>query len=365
MSYPFVKGLTLSERLYHEGVKPLLARHFPELRYSAARLWQGSDVLGYDTPRSMDHGWGPRLEVYLLPEDHARLGERLLAVLSRELPPEVCGVPTHFNSPSHESAQPVRWEEGPIEHWVRCVNIDTFLVSYRPFNPLAGITARDWVTLPQQTLRMLRVGRVFHDGLGQLEPIREKLHCYPDQIWYYLLSAGWEHIGQESPFMGRCGEVGDELGSRVLAARLINGTMDLCFLMERTYAPYSKWYGTAFAELRCAAELTPTLQGALDGQTWQERERHLSRAYEHLARMHNALGITEPVPTEVEPFFDRPYLVPGRSNPGGAIYEKIEDEGVKQLPRFVGSVDQLTNLVCVRDWPNRRTGLVGLYEEHL
>ena len=32
-----------------------------------------------------------------------------------------------------------------------------------------------------------------------------------------------------------------------------------------------------------------------------------------------------------------------------------------RLPRFVGSVDQLTNLVCVRDWPERRAGLTGVY----
>jgi hypothetical protein len=37
------------------------------------------------------------------------------------------------------------------------------------------------------------------------------------------------------------------------------------------------------------------------------------------------------------------------------------DEEVKRLPRFVGSVDQLTNVVCVRDWPNRRAGLADLY----
>ena len=121
-------------------------------------------------------------------------------------------------------------------------------------------------------------------------------------------------------------------------------------------------FGTAFAELRCAAEMMPVLQSVLGAQTWQEREAHLSQAYEHLARMHNALEITQPVPTGVEPFFDRPYLVPGKCNPGGAIYEKITDDEVKRLPRFVGSVDQLTNVVCVRDWPDRRAGLVLLYQ---
>jgi len=362
MDYQFVKGMVLAERLYHEGVKPVMERRFSEVRYSAARLGRGSDTLGYDTPLSADHGWGPTVEVYLSAGDHERYAGAIVEVMGRELPREVAGVPTHFDSTSEEEGKPARAESGPVEHRVKCIDVDTFVVSYRPFNPNRGITALDWVTLPQQKLRQIRTGRVFHDGLGELEPMREKLHFYPDQIWYYLLSALWEHIGQECPFMGRCGDVGDEFGSRILAARLIHWIMDLCFLMERQYAPYSKWFGTAFAELRCAADLTPVLQGALDAQTWQEREKHLSQAYEYLAHMHNALGITEPVPTTVEPFYDRPYLVPGKCNPGGAIYEKISDEEVKRLPRFVGSVDQLTNVVCVRDWPDRRAGLVALYE---
>ncbi len=362
MGYAFVKGTVLAERLYHEGVKPVMAQRFPALRYSAARLGRGSDTLGYDTPLSMDHGWGPTVEVYLSAPDHGKHAGDIVEVMRHELPRQVAGVPTHFDSASHETGKPVHWESGPIEHRVTCINTDSFVVSYRPFNPNRGIAALDWVTLPQQTLRLIRSGRVFHDGLGELEPIREKLHFYPDGIWYYLLSAQWEHISQECPFMGRCGDVGDELGSRILAARLIHSIMDLCFLMERQYAPFSKWFGTAFSELRCAADLTPVLQAALDAQTWREREKHMSQAYQYLARTHNALGITEPVPTAVEPFFDRPYLVPGKCNPGDAIYEKITDQEVKRLPRFVGSVDQLTNLVCVRDRPDRRARLLGLLQ---
>jgi hypothetical protein len=46
---------------------------------------------------------------------------------------------------------------------------------------------------------------------------------------------------------GRCAEVGDELGSRVVAARLVREVMHLAFLLEQQYLPYSKWLGTAFA----------------------------------------------------------------------------------------------------------------------
>jgi hypothetical protein len=46
--------------------------------------------------------------------------------------------------------------------------------------------------------------------------------------------------------MARCGDVGDELGSRLVAARLIEE------LMQKQYWPYAKWFGTAFSKLACA-----------------------------------------------------------------------------------------------------------------
>ena len=51
----FVPGLELSRRFYVDVVAPLLER----IRHSAARLGEGSEVLGFDTIRSTDHGWDP------------------------------------------------------------------------------------------------------------------------------------------------------------------------------------------------------------------------------------------------------------------------------------------------------------------
>ena len=361
MGYPFVKGMVLAERLYQEGVKPVMARHFPELRHSAARLGQGSDTLGYDTPMSMDHGWGPVLEVYLTPEDHVQYADQIGEVMSHHLPREVAGVPTHFEPTSNGASRPAPRESGPIKHGVICVTISDLVISYRRFNPNHGMTVLDWLTLPQQTLRQIRSGQVFYDGLGELEPMRETLHYYPQDVWYYLLSAQWDRFDQETSFMGRCGDVGDYLGSRVLAARLIHHVMNLCFLMEREYAPYSKWFGTAFSELRCAADLTPVLQAALNAQTWQEREKHLSQAYQYLAQMHNTLGITEPVPTTVGQFFERPYLVPHAGEIAAAIHEKIATDETKRLPRYLGSIDQLTDVDCLLRWTDRRARLLIMY----
>ena len=79
--------------------------------------------------------------------------------------------------------------------------------------------------------------------------------------------------------------------------------------MERQYAPYPKWFGSAFRQLPCAGELSPVLWRALQAATWQAREEALCEAYEWLARRHNRLAITEPLPETVSPYYSRPFRV--------------------------------------------------------
>lgn len=68
----FVSGLVLSHRFFHEIVRPLLIEAFPGLRYAAALLGPGSEVLGFDTEMSADHDWGPRLFLFLREENAAQ-----------------------------------------------------------------------------------------------------------------------------------------------------------------------------------------------------------------------------------------------------------------------------------------------------
>ena len=93
----FIPGLELSRALYDEAVAPLLAKHYPGLVHSAGRLDSGSDVLGFDTERSMDHWWGPRVEIFLGSDDlTADMADEIRRVLADELPFEVRGFSTHM-----------------------------------------------------------------------------------------------------------------------------------------------------------------------------------------------------------------------------------------------------------------------------
>ena len=160
---------------------------------------------------------------------------------------------------------------------------------------------------PQQILLEVTAGAVFHDDPGDLKAAREALAWYPDQVWLWLLACQWRRIDQEEPFVGRTAEVGDEFGSRVVATRLVRDLMRLSFLLERRYAPYSKWLGSAFAKLDSHAEIGRALRDILAAENYDQREAALVSAVEALAARHNTLGVTSPLDATVRLFHGRPF----------------------------------------------------------
>lgn len=337
----FIPGLELSRRYHDDCVGPLMARHWPGLRHAAALLGPGSEVLGFDTPQSMDHHWGPRLQLFLANDDAATYGQQIVQRLAEELPPELLGIPTNFGPPDAIGVRllsPVR--SGPVHHMVTVEGLEPYWQGVTGVHPSRTPQVSDWLAMPQQALLAVTSGAVFHDGLDRLGALRATWQWYPDDVWRYLLAAQWTRISQEEAFVGRCGDVGDELGSMVVAARLVRDLMKLCFLIERRYAPYSKWLGTAFGRLACAPTLEPVLRQVLQAASWREREAHLSHAYAAVATAHNALALTPSLPVEASRFHERPYLVIHGDRFAAALMATIRDPDVLALPHGVGAVDQ-------------------------
>ena len=162
--------------------------------------------------------------------------------------------------------------------------------------------------------------------------------------------------------MGRCGQVGDNLGSRIIATRLIHDMMGLCFLMERQYAPYIKWFGTAFAKLESAKILTPLFMQIMDADSWQDRQDHLTKAYEQIANMHNELGITDSLTTKVSQFHNRPFMIIHGENFADTILAKISDEEVKQLPKYLGGIDQYVDSTDVLSYTEKFRRFWSMYQ---
>jgi len=338
----FVPGLQLAREFYVGEVRPLLEDQFPGLRYAAALIGQGSEVASFDTERSTDHDWGPRLQVFLSDSDAGRHAAAITETLASRLPETFRGYPVTF---------PVTREpDAAARHRVEVTGLDGWLGFWLGFDPREAVTVADWLAVPAQRLAEFTTGEVFHDEPGDLTRARAALTWYPRDLHLHLLASQWQRIGQEEAFPGRCAEVGDDLGSSIVTARLARDLMRLVLLMHRRYPPYSKWLGTAFARLPATAGMAASLTAAISADGWPNRERHLRGACESAAALHNQLGLTPPLDTRARRYHGRPYKVIGAARFTAALRDAITDPQVRQLPltgaidQFVDSTDAIGNL---------------------
>lgn len=359
----FIKGMDLCEQFYNEIVSPLLEEHFPLLSYSAARIDVGSDVLGFDTEQSRDHDWGPRVSIFLSNEDQEEYSQAISDLMGNYLPFTFKGYPTEFGYSTTATGGVMKHtSKRPIKHRIYVQSISQFFNWYLGIHTDKPIEEKHWLTMPQQCLATVARGKIFHDGLGRLKKVQEKLRWYPRDIWLYLLACQWVRLDQEEPFSARCGDVGDELGSRLVASRQIIELMRLCFLMEKQYWPYFKWFGSAFSQLDCSAEMTLIFNRILDSSTWQEREQHLNQAYIQTAKMHNKLGITEHIDPSISDFHDRPYKVMHAGRFGLALKNKVKSEYLRSIKRAVGSVNQFADSTDIFCWNEALWAMGSVYD---
>ncbi|TCC63028.1 DUF4037 domain-containing protein [Kribbella pittospori] len=303
----FVSGQELSRRFYLEKVRPVV-----DVPHSAALLGRTSEVLGFDDEMSTDHDWKPRALLFV----------REGVTLEPDVPDK-------------------------FEGWPASVEVHTLRSYFQKqlgFDPDQELAARDWLTFPESILRQHTAGAVFHDEIG-LQAVRDRLNYYPPDVWRYLMIAAWWCVHPEMNLVGRAGYTGDELGSAVIGAQLVRDLMQLCFLLERQYAPYRKWFGTAFSRLSCGPTVGPLLRDVLRAETWQEREAALMAAYRPICELHNRLEITPPVELGVEQMCGRPFKVVWGDFPG-ALAAGIEDPEVKRIAERwpVGRIEQIRDV---------------------
>lgn len=339
----FVPGLELSEAFYRDVVGPILKDEFPSFSHAAALIGFGSEVLGFDTEMSTDHHWGPRVMLFHRLENK-KLSEEISRRLADRLPVEFMGYPTNFTDPDPNDAGsrnmlPVT--SGPINHRVEFLDLGRFFEHYLDYDIDVQPNLANWLSFPTQRLRSIAYGGIFHDDVG-LGEIRSRLAWYPNDVWLYLLACSWRRIAQEEHLIGRVASVGDEVGWRIIAARLVRDVMRLAFLMEREYAPYAKWFGSAFSQLRIAALLQPALTDAIRADSFGDCENALSLAYEILAQAHNALAITARVDPDTRQFHSRAFEVIGGDRFCDALVAEIEDEAIASM-RSIGSIDLISD----------------------
>ncbi|WP_330240116.1 DUF4037 domain-containing protein [Streptomyces sp. NBC_00525] len=345
-------GLQLCHRFYDRAVAPLLTG----VAHAAGLLGDGSEVLGFDDAVSPDHDFGPRAQVFVAAAADAEHVHRALERL-----------------PSRFEDFPVAFARGTLHggaahHQVEVVTAPRFFTDLMGRDPADGMTVTDWLTTPTQRLATLTGGAVFHDPEGALATRRTALEWYPDDVWRYVLAAAWLRVSQEEAFVGRTGSVGDDLGSALVTARVARDLVRLAFLVERRWAPYSKWLGSAFARLPLAGRVGPHLTAAVRATAWREREAALCAAQRELAVATNRLGLADAVDPEPRRFHTRDLRVLFGDRFTAALADRVTDPGVRALvvrlgngrPTLPGAIDQAVDSVEILTRPDRCRAAAGL-----
>jgi hypothetical protein len=343
-----LRGAELAHGFFTDVVEPLLSQALPGLRYAAARLGSGSDVLGLDDEMSRDHDWGCWLTL-LVDEDDRDQVQPISRMLEEGLPERFGEFPVRF---------PVTWDSS-VSHKVEVATAADFAASRLGVDPTGGLSVLDWLSVTGQSVLEVTAGPVFTDRTHTLAAVRTLLAWYPADVELYVLAAGWQRLCQSLPMVGRTAEAGDELGSRLLSAGLAGDLLWLAFTLSRRWAPYAKWRGTAFRSLPVAARLKPLLDAAAAAPGWRERETALATACEVLLGIQREQGRPAPE-SAVVPFFDRPYRTVARAVPLGLL-SSIADPDVARLPPMVGSIEQWVDCTDVLASPGRRAALQTAY----
>ena len=313
----FLPGIELNRAFYDEVVAPIVAA-WP---HAAALLGWGSEILGFDTARSTDHGWGPRLRVFVAPG--------VVDAVRAELAP-ACPTSSgagRSGTAGTRSRRSTGWRSTPWCLVGRHLGLDA----------THGMATLDWLLAPQQQLLGVTRGAVYHDHDGALGAVHARLAYFPDRCGGGSWPASGSASAQEEAFVGRTAEVGDELG-RAARRHPPGARADAPVVPPgaREYWPYPKWFGPRSQRLpgrgrwrRCSPRCST--RGAAT-----TREAALVAAYEAVARRHNEVGVSEPVDPTVRGFHDRGYRVLMAERFVAAMPEAARRRAPGRLP-LVGS----------------------------
>lgn len=334
---PFLPGLELNERFYTEIVAPLVTRYDPSLCYSASLIGYGSDVLGYDNTTSMDHNWGPRMQIFVGKSDAGRI-EEIKAFLRAHLPGEFMGFSTHFSEKGPDGTQHMEaFTGGEVNHLIDVYEIDGYFAEFL-HKDASQLSTLDWLCIPEQRLVELTRGRVFCDGLERLNEIKAALRYYPQDVRLIKLAAYWECVSNEEAFAGRAVEFGDLLGLKLLAGRLVNTMLKICFVLRETYVPYSKWFSRAFDALGLS-EIKALAIEVLTENEPAAIESKLAGLYMSVLALQNASAGLPRVERVITNYYNRPYKVIGAGEIVSALRAAITDEQLKAIDLTLVALD--------------------------
>jgi hypothetical protein len=239
-------------------------------------------VVGLDDEVSRDHHWGPRANVLYLRNDAERLKPLLAGVFAAHLPKQYCGYDVRVNI-------------GNLTGVCSCA-VEDFFQRFLQTDRLPT-SDLDWLKYCEVDLFHVTSGQVVYDGPGEFTRRRQALAYYPDHVWRKRLADWCMYVtGRDAPYnLYRVSKRGDEITCAIYFGLCLKRLMELCFAINRRYAPYTKWLNRTFRKLPLvAAELAPLIDDAMAESSWKRRVAILIEANYVIADALAELGLTAP-----------------------------------------------------------------------
>jgi hypothetical protein len=293
-------GVGLSRVFFEEVARPALARHCPQVLDVAAcgRFGWGSECFGMDDSVSRDHHWGPRVDM-LVPDDMmARLDGDVFRRFRDDMPETYRGFPLE---PGHVGG-PGLAPEGVNSFLMRTIGR-----TEPPGSP------GDWLAMPEQDIAHVVNGELWHDGAGVFSAMRSTLEdYYPDEVWRRRMAHWCRHASGMGAYAVQRALLRDNPVYLLTArASAVKYTVELVFLLNRTYFPYEKWLYPLFLQLEALApELAPLVDEAAAPDTTPRRSLEL------LESMHDRIDA---------------YMVDGRLIPRHGAFGRSDTSGYRLL----------------------------------
>ena len=238
-----MKGLELAEKYYETYGKAMLAE-FPELEheFAAGLVGRGSECFGFDDEISKDHDYGPSFCIWLKREVYSQYAGKVQAAYDA-MPGSFLGFPERIIE-----------ETGKGRVGVLC--IEDFYYGLLGIDHIPR-TNSEWLLLQAENLAAATNGAVFEDRLGEFSRIREGLlQFYPEDIRLKKIVACLARAARAGQYnyaraMARHERVAAELSLH----EFIKEIMSLVYLLNRKYAPFSKWIHRGMRELPTCFEI--------------------------------------------------------------------------------------------------------------
>jgi hypothetical protein len=289
--------------------------------------------MGFDTETSMDHNWGPRLQLFV---DDPSLITELDRFFGFELPFQYNSFSVNYTKPGYDGTIRMEYtDKKPVNHLIEINRFEDYLKQRYSFDRISDFTPRDWLQFTDQRLIEITSGEVYHDGLYKLEKTRTELKFYPQDICKLWLAVLWDYISNKEAFIGRNIATDDYIGLKINASRIVNYLIKILFYLEKKYIPYSKWFGSAFKTLTSYNDTNSTVIKVLTENEPKKIEEHLCALYELVIEKHNkaASSKTAGLPhldNKIRNYFNRPYKVLFSENISGELKNSIEDEELRK-----------------------------------